>query len=189
RAESNWGLGRFRRAPLAAHLLGMFALAEASAGFAAATWTVNTCSNDTTGTAQTGTLRYALTHATNGDTVDMTGLVCSTISLTEAGTTAGPLTLGTGLGMNVGTITVLGPGRDKLTITGNNLVRLVYHSSIYPSQLILKDLTLSHGHADYDLNSHGDGGCIYTSGSVTLDHVTMKDCYAHGKGGGINAFD
>src|SRR5262249_3141345 len=80
-------------------------------------------------------------------------------------------------------------GRDKLTISGNNLVRLVYHSSIYPSQLILKDLTLSNGHADYDIISHGDGGCIYTSGSVTLDHVTMKDCYAHGKGGGINAFD
>jgi len=59
----------------------IFALADSHASIAATTWTVNSCSNANTGAGNTGTLRYALTNAVSGDTVDMTQLVCSTISL------------------------------------------------------------------------------------------------------------
>jgi len=182
--DSKSRLGRFRRVPLAAQLVGMFALADASACFAATTWTVTSCSNATNGTGNTGTLRYAMTHATDGDTVDMTGLVCSTISMTEAGTTAGSIT------MPGGTITVLGPGRDKLTISGDGTQRIFYHQgpSVKPSSPVLKDLTLSNGFAAYyNVLNFGWGGCVYTDGSVTLDRVTLTNCHADRSGGGISA--
>lgn len=178
------GLGLLRRAPLAAHVLAMFALADAGAACAATTWAVTSCSNFPTGFGTSGTLRYALNHALDGDTVDMTSLVCSTIDLTEAGTTAAPLPI------PYGTITVLGPGRDKLTITGNHTVRIFSGLAVlYPSQLVLKDLSLAYGRAEYDPTTLGNGGCILTTRSLTLDRVRVDYCVAAGRGGGVRAAD
>src|SRR5215471_16790622 len=48
------------------------------------TWTVDSCDEDNTGdpVAHTGTFRFAATNAASGDTVDLSGLSCSTITLT-----------------------------------------------------------------------------------------------------------
>ena len=59
RAGSRSGLGRFGLAPLAMQLVGMFALADASASLAATTWTVVNCSNAYYGAGEGGTLRSA----------------------------------------------------------------------------------------------------------------------------------
>jgi len=178
------GPGFFRRSPLAAHFFAMFALSDAGASFAGTAWTVDSCSNFPNGFGNSGTLRYALNHAIDGDTVDMTTLVCSTIDLTESGTTEAPLPI------PYGTVTVLGPGKDKLTITGNNAVRIFSHVGVlYPSNLVLEDLTLAMGSATYEPIASGNGGCIYTTNSVTLDRVNVGPCRAPGRGGGIRAAD
>ena len=186
--ESKSRLGRFRKVPIAAQLVGIFALAEASASFAAATWTVISCSNATTGAGSSGTLRYALTNAASGDTIDMTGLVCSTIEMNEPDTTIAPLPIPSGTSSSP--ITVLGPGRDKLQITGNDSVRIFFHPAqveLYTPNLVLEDMTLNYGTAAYDPVTFGNGGCINTSGNVTLDRVTVTGCHAAGNGGGIRA--
>lgn len=173
----------FRRAPLAAHLVGMFALADASVACAATVWTVNSCSNASTGAGNTGTLRYALSNAVSGDTVDMTQLSCSSISLTETGTTAGPLT-------TPDVVTVLGPGQSKLTITGNGAQRIFLHpgpSIALLPLLVIKDVTLSDGFAAYDFGTHGNGGCIDTDAGVELDRVTLSNCHASASGGAVYA--
>lgn len=182
RTGSTSGLGRFRRAPLAAQLVGMFALADASVTLAATTWTVSSCNNVYSGSGSTGTLRYALFNATDGDTVDMTGLVCSTITLTDPAP-YGPLPI------PKGTTTVLGPGRDKLTINADNVSPIFSYLqySLTPPHLILKDLTLSNGYAYSSLSGPKDGGCIGTVGSIELDRVTLTHCHATGSGGGISA--
>jgi len=179
--DSKSRLGRFRRLPLAAQLVGVFALADASASFAATTWTVSSCSNGVSGSGNTGTLRYALLSATDGDTIDMTGLVCSTISLTDPAP-YGPLSI------PLGTTTVLGPGRDKLTITANYTSPIFSYPGpqLTPPHFVLKDVTLSDGFA-YGGAPGPNGGCISTIGSIELDRVTLTGCQATGNGGAISA--
>jgi hypothetical protein len=74
-----------RRKPLAACLAAMFCLAAPAAAVAATTWTVNTCDETNVGSGTTGTLRYAAANAVSGDTIDLSTLTCSTISLTTGG--------------------------------------------------------------------------------------------------------
>jgi len=190
RMESK-GLWLFRRAPLAAQLVSMFALADASASLAATTWTVSSCSNEGAGTGQTGTLRFAMNNAVAGDTVDMTALVCSTIDLAESGTT--PAALPIRYSASSSPITVLGPGRYKLSIQGDNAVRIFSNTAPtpegFPPNLIVEDLTLSSGYAPLSSASFGDGGCILNTGSVTLRRVTVTTCNSYGKGGAIRADD
>jgi hypothetical protein len=98
-----------RPTPLAACPAAIFAL-SAPAAMAATTWTVNTCSEANTGSGTTGTLRHAVANAANGDTVNMTSLPCSTISLQTGA-----------IHVTQNDLSLNGPGMNKLTVTGKSV--------------------------------------------------------------------
>ena len=104
-----------------------------------------------------GSLRSAVASAVSGDTIDMRGLTCSLI------------TLSTGIVVTVDTLTLLGPGSDRLAIT----------NPISGSGAIVHD---GYGVIDLfglslqDTYRYGLGGCLYSRGSVYLEDVTVQRC-------------
>jgi len=104
-----------------------------------------------------GSLRKAIEGAGDGDTIDMSGLACSLITL-QSGE----------LQSSVASLTLRGPGIDALTIDGNNGARV-----LEGTYLDVSDLTIAHG---VDLN--GSGGCISTMANLSLSHVRVTACLA-----------
>lgn len=133
----------------------------------AATWPVTSCADD----GSAGTLRAALQAAGETDTIDLTALTCSTITLT-----GGPLDIGVLGDHQINDLTVLGPGRDALTIDGNG-DRVFLHGDfrIGLGTLAISDLTIRNGNY-----THGLASCIDSSGNITLTNVTITDCHASG---------
>jgi hypothetical protein len=121
--------------------------------------TVSSCADD-----GAGSLRDTISHATAGDTVDLRGLACSRITLTSGAVRT-----------TLEGLTIIGPGRDALTIDGNDADRVLVRDE-GNGTLLLSGLTLSHGYA----GTPGDaqGGCLHTYGVLSLDHVTVTDCTA-----------
>ena len=118
---------------------------------APATLTVTNC-NDT----GPGSLRETVAAAVSGDTVDMSQLACSTISL-RAGQ----------IGATVNDLNLVGPGQAALTIEAALTSRIFYSVG----NLAVSDLTIQLGE-DY---SPG-GGCIRTLGDTDLTRVTLRNC-------------
>ena len=124
---------------------------------AATTWTVNTCSEANSGSGTIGTLRYAVANAASGDTVDMTGLTCSTISLQTGAVT-----------VNQADLTLNGPGMNNLVISGkyngtieaDRVINQPYAGTLRSQSLSIAWGTLSSSTAN------ANGGCIYSAGSV-----------------------
>jgi hypothetical protein len=118
-----------------------------------------------------GSLRAAIGIAVSGDTIDMTGLRCSTISLTTGA-----------LDVTQASLTFAGPGRNKLAIDGNNSAAIFYGSGDSGGTLQLSGLSIVNG----NLALHGGdalGACIHASGSVYLDHVDVSRCKASSDNG------
>lgn len=159
-----------RRTPLAACLAATLCLGAPAAAVAATTWTVNTCAEDNAGSGTTGTLRYAAANAVSGDTVDMTGLACGTITLSTGAVLFAQAD-----------ITVNGPGKDALTINGSN-DRVLRHTG--QGAFSLNDLTVANGYLHPSVGSPARGGCIVSSGKVYLSHVGVHTCRANGVGAG-----
>ncbi|MDE1885142.1 MAG: hypothetical protein KGI64_04395 [Xanthomonadaceae bacterium] len=176
--------GSRRHHPLAACVAAALALASPFAA-SAATWTVNTCDQGyvTTG-PNIGSLRYAATNAASGDTIDMTGLTCSTISLTTGA-----------IVFAQSSITLNGPGMGNLTVTGKykNVVekdRIFTHNGT--GTFAVNNLSVSEGYR-YMASGNAQGGCIYSAGTASLSHVGVYFCGAYSKasgrsqGGGVYA--
>lgn len=112
-----------------------------------------------------GTVRKAFTCAQSGDTIDLTQLQCSKITLSA------PLIT------NAASLTLAGPGQDKLTIDGDGQSRIFaqYGSGPYDA-LYINHLTIANG---YFNNSSilGGGGCIYSTAYVLLNFSTVTSCY------------
>lgn len=145
------------------------ALSSASPAVTAASVPVTSCADD----GSAGTLRSAiLTEAHDGDTIDMTGLTCGTITLGSVIDTSDDAYFA------VAALTLVGPGRDRLVISGNDQTSLFRFPAFYgfPRQVTLRDLTIAHG--DDVEGRYGGGGCVYATGDVTLDRVTITDCHA-----------
>jgi hypothetical protein len=125
-----------------------------------------------------GTLRQGFLCAQNGDTIDLTQLVCSTITL-SAPLVAGP-----------GTLTLNGPGQDNLTIDAAGMFQALVHNAGPDDALYLNGLTIANGHYDNPPSNRG-GGCVSSTGNVFLDNSTVSSCYvsssAYAAGGGIYA--
>jgi len=161
-----------RRHPLAACIATAMALTSPLA--LATTWTVNTCDEANTGSNTTGSLRYAAAHAADqNDVIDMTGLSCSTISLTTGAIVFAQHNLN-----------VNGPGRDKLTITGKHSGtvendRIFTHTGT--GTLTFKDISIQYGNLA-PANINASGGCIFSSGNVDLKRVGMYSCKAAASG-------
>ncbi len=135
---------------------------------------VTSCADD----GSPGTLRSVAAQALDGDTIDMSGLTCSTITLTQ-----GPIDTSL-LGPNpLDQVTIVGPGQDALTVSGNGASAVFiaggdYHTGTSPL-MALSDLTIAHG-VKYDAP-----GCVAAvTGSIELDGVTVTDCHSRTAGGG-----
>ena len=107
------------------------------------------------------TLREAAAAAVSGDTIDLSTLSCSTISLTSGS-------------INVTDVTLVGPGQSLLNInaSGNSYNSVFYHFSSGGS-LLIEDVTISG--AKYT-GPNGNGGCIWSNGDVALSSATVTGC-------------
>lgn len=113
-----------------------------------------------------GSLRAALADAVDGDVVDLTG-VTGTIVLST-----GPLVIDH-------TVTIVGPGDDRLTVSGGGTDRvLVLDPSVTGTGTVtVRGLTIADGYADAD-PLQGGGGILFSCGfnsatSLVLDDVTL----------------
>jgi hypothetical protein len=116
-----------------------------------------------------GSLRQTLRETASGDTIDLTQLSCSRISLTTGAIAAG-----------VDTLTIEGPASRDFTIDGNDLDRVMLHYGA--GGLLLKNLTLTRGRHTASGTHVGVAGCLASAGYVTLDHSTITGCAAAGEG-------
>ncbi len=169
---------RLRRRPLAACVCAILML-SAPLAEAATTWTVNTCDESNVGSGTTGSLRYAAASALSGDTIDMSTLACSTITLSSGAVVLPQVD-----------ITLVGPGKDALTIGGSN-DRVFRHDGL-GGTLRVEDLTVANGYLHPPEGISADGGCIRSNGKVYLDHAAVRSCRAIAagavaRGGGVYA--
>lgn len=114
-----------------------------------------------------GSLRKAIASAGIGDTIDMSGLTCSLITL-QSGQLVSP----------VAYLILKGPGVDTLTIDGNNADRVLQGAT-----LDISDLSIAHGRVTTG------GGCILATGALALTRAKIFSCYVDnstndGVGGG-----
>lgn len=83
-------------------------------------------------------------------------------------------------------VAIEGPGRDLLTLDGDNLFRVLKFDALSPTQFVVRDLSLARGFAS--VPPFDSGGCILTAFSsvgLALLDVTVRDCRATVNGGGI----
>lgn len=129
--------------------------------------------------ADTGTIYDAVAGAASGDTIDLTQLTCSTITLDQ-----GPLQV------PVGNLTFVGDGADRLAIDAGSRSGVVDHTG--NGTLTISGLTVMHGYRVGGASA--DGGCVLSTGTISLDHAVVTQCRASStdisgtsKGGAVNA--
>jgi hypothetical protein len=117
--------------------------------------------------AGAGSLRDAVAHAVDGDTLIFADDIgCNLVTLTS-----GPITIANDAnGQPFTQIAIWGTGRDTLTIDGGGIDRVFVDEA--GSILELFDMTVAHGRADTS------GGCIRSAGAVSLQNVDVSDCVA-----------
>jgi hypothetical protein len=103
---------------------------------------VTSCADD----GGTGTLRHVVLIASSGDTVDLGGLSCSTITLTAGA-----------IGIDVDDLTIAGPGASRLTIDAAHASRVFRHGG--GGTLQVTNLTVANGSYSPPTGPYG-GGCI-----------------------------
>jgi hypothetical protein len=117
-----------------------------------------------------GSLREALDSAVDGDVVDLRNLHGS-IALSGALEPAAR-------------VTILGPGRNALTLDGQGQGRVLStHHSLALSNITIAHGTILRGTADNPVS----GGCIRSLGDLTLTNATVSDCHAGAGAGSGNA--
>lgn len=139
-----------------------------------------------------GSLRAAVASAANGDVVDMTQLTTASDDCA-----ASKITLRSGdIVASQSSLTISGPTSALFTVTS------LYSPSALPVShrilthagtgiLSVSNLTFSDGYIS-DPTGNAFGGCIYSAGSVILNHVNVVNCRANtvsgsARGGGIFA--
>ncbi len=135
---------------------------------------VTSCADD----GSAGTLRAVVDAAGEGDTIDLSALTCSTITLSQG---AIPLALND--------IALVGPGAHALAIDAAGSDRVLVHPGY--GTLTVTALTLRNGAASVSGYHITGGGCIASAGYVVLDHSVVRDCRASAEGvygGGIFAY-
>ena len=115
-----------------------------------------------------GSLRQAVANAVTDDTIDLSTLTCSTISLTT-GAISTPLNA----------LTIKGPGAGALTIDGRSAGRVIHHTG--NESIALEGLTLTGG--KYADAANLRGGCVYSASSVALVDSVVTGCNLWGGAG------
>jgi hypothetical protein len=116
-----------------------------------------------------GSLRAVVAASASDDTVDLSHLSCSAITL-ETGAIA----------VRIESVTLVGPESRALAIDGSHADRVFLHYGY--SSFLLRNLTIRNGYNRATGFHLGIGGCIASAGYVTLDHSTLTGCYAGGEG-------
>jgi hypothetical protein len=146
-----------RLAPLAACVAAAFALLPANADAGTVTLPVTSCLDH-----GNGTLRSAIAQAnmlSDDVVIDLTLLNC-TISLTTGA-----------IASTKDFLVLRGPGANKVTINGNYSSRVLTHNAT--GGLFIYDLDIAEGRVQ---TAQSDGGCIYSSSSVTLVRSNVSYC-------------
>jgi hypothetical protein len=162
------------RRPLAAALALAFSWsAAASTGDAAparkshaprATLEVSNCDDD-----GPGSLRAAVAAAASGDTISLTGLGCSTITLTTGH-----------IAVAEDDLAIEGPGAGSLTIDASYASGILRHAGA--GTLSISGLTLANGTYTTD-TAVSLGGCLYSAANLEVIDSIVTTCTAHGTGG------
>ncbi|MDL1868123.1 hypothetical protein FBQ98_01640 [Gammaproteobacteria bacterium PRO6] len=115
-----------------------------------------------------GSLRDAVAAAADDDTIDLTQLDCSKITLTT-----GAIEIG------VDTLTLVGPRMLGVEISGNDSSRVFHHTG--HGAVSLRGMMVTHGRTALDAGATGspDGACIRSTGSVYLHDTWIKYCSAN----------
>ncbi len=116
-----------------------------------------------------GSLRDAVAAAASGDTIDLSALHCSSITLTTGA-----------IEVRLDDLELVGPGANRLAIDGNAADRLFIHPR--GGTLRLKGFTLRRGSARAEQFHVSGGGCIASAGYLELYDSVVRDCYAVGIG-------
>jgi len=114
-----------------------------------------------------GSLRDAVDSAIDGDTIDLTALDCSTITLTSGA-----------IAIAVDSLTIQGPNALLLTIDGGYSDRVFWHLGF--GTLTISDVSVSKGRKYLNDGDNGNaaGGCVFSTGDVTFNHSWAKYCKA-----------
>lgn len=113
-----------------------------------------------------GSLRDAVDNAPSGDTIDLTQLTCSRITLTTGSILFGQHDLG-----------FVGPGRGKLSIDASGSPGSGAFRHLGGGTLFLSGLTIENG-LKYLNDVDTRGGCIYSNGNVTVERSALTNCEA-----------
>jgi hypothetical protein len=116
-----------------------------------------------------GSLREVIASSASGDTIDLSNLACSAITL-ETG----------GIAVRLDSATLVGPTTHALAIDGHDYDRVFLHYGA--GTFVLKNLTVRNGRDRATRFHLAIGGCIASAGYLTLDHSTVTGCYAGGEG-------
>lgn len=138
-----------------------------------ATMRVSSCADN----GAPGTLRALIAAAGEGDTIDLTALKCSSITLQHGA-----------IPVQLDDLTVIGPGEHRFAIDGARQDRVFVHYG--SGGLRLERLTIRNGESTVTGYHVTGGACILSGGYVVLDHSTVHGCHATGEGvygGGILA--
>lgn len=165
---ASWPLPHERNAqitPLRARMDAMRIANPAPAGYRATLTPVTHCADDNT----PGSLRSVVANAISGDTVDLTQLTCSRITLTQGA-----------IDIEVDELSLVGPGAGLLSIDGNDQDRVLYHPA--SGALHISNVTIERGHHTAEGTDVGFGGCIATGADLNLNSVIVRDCIAQGVG-------
>lgn len=114
--------------------------------------------------ATPGTLRYEVANApNNGATIDLSTLVCSTITLSH-----------NAIAVNQDSLYLQGPATGTLTIDAGNQSSVFYHFGVGTFGIF--DLTIANGYYYGSYGSVPSGGCIYSKGNVKLTSTIVSHC-------------
>ncbi|QBB69248.1 hypothetical protein ELE36_02040 [Pseudolysobacter antarcticus] len=116
-----------------------------------------------------GSLRSIVAAALSGDSIDLSALACSTITLTQGQ-----------IPINVDDLTIVGPGVNSLTIDGNHQDRVFAHFGY--GTLSLSGMTVSNGSKIVSGTDVGAGGCIASGSYLAFTDLVVNHCRAEGEG-------
>ena len=112
-----------------------------------------------------GSLRDAVDSAIDGDTIDLTALTCSTITLTSGA-----------IAIPVDSLTIQGPNALLLNIDGGYSDRVFWHLGF--GELTIADVSVSHGRKYLNEGDYGAaaGGCVFSTGNLTFNDSWANYC-------------
>jgi hypothetical protein len=144
------------------------AAAHMPSATASSTLAVARCADD----GGSDTLRGVINAAAVGDIIDLRGLPAADVACTSS-----TITLTQGAIPVAKSLTILGAGRDTLSITSNGATNL-FNASDAGSYLALQSITVSGAQN----TTTTKGGCIYSKGEVRLDNAVVTGCGVSGLG-------